>query len=182
MPHQFDLLPIELQASVVELRAAHVDEATIDTLITRTMTALAVKSNKVQVEVWQMEERLGVQLQQIGNKLQADLRTQHGATNGMLADLHTGVQEAGRGIADLKKQWSELEQWRSRIEAAIVSLTEFRDESTKDRQQIRDAVSAQDTRHGRQVAELIKELRAFSLRLSAIEQLLEIAGQHEAGS
>jgi hypothetical protein len=112
MPHQFDLLPIELQASVVELRAAHVDEATIDTLIARTMTALAVKSNKVQVEVWRMEERLGTQLEQIGDKLQADLRT----------------------------------------------------------------------RHGRQVAELIKELRAFSLRLSAIEQLLEIAGQHEAGS
>jgi hypothetical protein len=31
MPHQFDLLPIELQASVVELRAAHVAEDTIDT-------------------------------------------------------------------------------------------------------------------------------------------------------
>jgi septal ring factor EnvC (AmiA/AmiB activator) len=127
MPHQFDLLPIELQASVVELRAAHVAEDTID--------------------------------------------TQHGATNNMLADLHSGVQEAGRGIADLKKQWSELEQWRSRIEAAIVSLTEFRSESTKDRRQLREAV-----------ADLARELRTFSGRLSAIEQLLEIAGQHEAGS
>lgn len=189
MPHQFELLPIELQASVVELRAAHVAETTIDTLITRTMTALGVKSNKVQVEVWKMEERLGAQLEQIGNKLQADLRTQNGETNGMLADLNLAwtnarplIEEAGRGIADLKKQWSELEQWRSRIEATLVSFSEFRTESTDDRKGLRDAVAQQDTRHERQIDDLIEQFRVFSERLSAIEQLLEIAGSHEAGS
>lgn len=186
MPHQFELLPIELQASVIELRAAGVAEDTIDALITRTLQALGVKSNKVQVEVWQMEERLGTQLTQIGNKLQADLRTQHGETNTMLADLNTAwttakplIEEAGRGIAEIKKLWGELEQWRSRIETAIISLSEFRTESTDDRRQIRDAVASQDKRHGKQIAELIDELRAFGQRLLAIEQLLEIAGQHD---
>lgn len=189
MPHQFDLLPIELQASVVELRAAHVPEATIDSLITRTMTALGVKSNRVQVEVWQMEERLGTQLEQIGSKLQADLQAQHGETNAMLADLNTEwktakplIEEAGRGIADIKKLWGELEQWRSRIEATLVSFSEFRRESTGDRKGLRDAVKAQDERHERQIGDLIEQFRVFSLRLLAIEQLLEIAGQHEAGS
>jgi hypothetical protein len=188
MPHQFDLLPIELQASVVELRAANVPEDAIDNLIARTLLALGTKSNKVQVEVWQMEERLGLQLEQIGAKLQEDLRTQHGATNGMLADLNTAwlnakpmIEEAGRGIADLKKQWHELEDWRSRIEVAILSLTEFRQESTSDRQQIRDAVAQQDERHERQIAEVLRELRAFGKRLQAIEQLMEVANHHEAG-
>jgi predicted nucleic acid-binding Zn-ribbon protein len=188
MPHQFDLLPIELQASVVELRAAGVADDAIDNLITRTLKALASKRNKLQVEVLDMEEHLSKQLQQIGDKLQADLQTQHGATNTMLADLNTAwlnakpmIEEAGRGIADLKKQWRELEHWRSRIEAAILSLTEFREESTNDRQQIRDAVTQQDERHERQIAEVLQELRAFGQRLFAIEQLLEVAGEHEAG-
>jgi hypothetical protein len=181
MPHQFDLLPIELQASVVELRAANVPEDAIDNLIARTLLALGTKSNKVQVEVWQMEERLGLQLEQIGAKLQEDLRTQHGATNTMLADLNTAQQEASRGIADIKKLWGELEQWRSRIEVAILSLTEFRQESTSDRQQIRDAVAQQDERHERQIAEVLRELRAFGRRLQAIEQLMEVANHHEAG-
>jgi ABC-type transporter Mla subunit MlaD len=189
MPHQFDLLPIEVQASVVELRAAGVSEHTIDALITRTLQALGVKTNAVQVDVWQIGVDLREQLEGIGNKLQADLRTQHGATNSMLADLNTAwttarplIEEASRGIADIKKLWGELEQWRSRIEATLVSLSEFRTESTKDRQQIRDAVSAQDKRHEGQIAELIMQFRAFVSRLEAIEQLLEIAGQHEAGS
>jgi hypothetical protein len=103
MALSFDLLPVELQASVVELRQAHVSEDAIDTLIARTLQALGVKSNKVQVEVWQMEERLGQQLTQIGDKLQADLQAQHGETNGMLVDLRSDVQEAGAGIADIKK-------------------------------------------------------------------------------
>lgn len=171
MALSFDLLPIELQASVVDLRAAQVDEAVIDLLIERALKALSVKTNKVQVDVWEMEERLGAQLEQIGIKLQADLQSQHGETNGMLADLNTAwlnarpmIEEAGRGIAELKKQLEELGHWRSRIEAAILNLTEFREESTADRQQIRD------------------ELRQFNRRLSEIERLLEVAGNnHEAG-
>src|SRR5258707_13530944 len=90
----FDLLPIELQASVVELRAAQVPESAIETLIARTLQALGVKSNKVQIEVWQMEERLGNQLAQIGDKLQADLQTQHGATNDMLLELRQAQRKA----------------------------------------------------------------------------------------
>lgn len=188
MPQPYDLLPIELQASVAELRAAQVPEAAIDSLIARTLTALGAKTNQVQLDVWAIEQRLGSQLEQIGLKLQADLHSQHGATNVMLADLNTAwlnarpmIEEAGRGIAELKKQLQELGQWRSRIESAIVSLSAFREESTADRQQIRDAVTDQDQRHGRQIADLIREIREFNLRLSEIERLLEVAGNHEAG-
>lgn len=174
MALSFDLLPIELQASVVELRLANVPEDAIDTLIARTLSALGVKSNKVQVEVWQMEERLGQQLTRIGDKLQVDLQTQHGATNIMLIELRGDVQEAGRGIADIKKQWRELNQWRSRIEASLLTFAEFREESTKDRSQIKEAIREMDDRHGGQIVEIAR-------RLAQIERLLKAAGQHEAG-
>jgi chromosome segregation ATPase len=132
--------------------------------------------------VWQIGVDLRKQVEGIGNKLDHDVQTKLGSTNGMLADLRTGIQEAGQGIAEIKKQFSELDQWRSRIEAALTSLTEFRQESTKDRREIRDAVSAQDKRHKRQIEDLIIQLKEQNKRLLAIEQLLEIAGQHEAGS
>jgi len=165
----FDLLPVELQASIVELRHAQVPEAAIDTLIARTLQALGQKSNKVQAEVWQMEERLGKQLTQIGDKLQSDLQTQHGATNGMLIELrnaqleaHPQIREARQDVADLKKAWAELESWRSRIEAALLSFEESRDESKKERATIQTAI------------------RKLNDRLKEIERLLEIAGSHEA--
>jgi hypothetical protein len=187
MPHQFDLLPVELQAIVVDLRAADTDEAIIDRLITRTLNALAVRRNRVQVEVLEMEERLGAQLTQIGDKLQSDLQTQHGATNTMLADLNTAwteakpvIEEAGRGIADLKKQWEELDGWRGRVEAALASFSDFRNDSSKDRADLRKTFAKQDQRHGQQIEALIAEFRLFGQRLSEIEQHLEIAGGREA--
>lgn len=189
MAFSFDLLPTELQASVAELRAAGVAASVIDTLVERTLAALVTKSNKVQVQVFQIEERLGLKLEQIGLSLQADLQSQHGETNTMLLDLNTAwlntkpmIEEAGRGIAEIKKLWEELSSWRGRVETALAGLSEFRRESTTDRQGIRDAVADQNTRHGQQIAELIGQFRAFDTRLEAIEQLLEIAGNHEAGS
>src|SRR5438128_1762885 len=123
MAFSFDLLPIELQASVAELRAAGVAASVIDTLVERTLAALVVKANKDQAQVWQIGLDLRAQLTQIGTTLQNDLQTQHGATNSMLADLNTSwltakplIEEAGRGIADIKKLWSELDDWRSRVE------------------------------------------------------------------
>jgi hypothetical protein len=177
MPISFDLLPVELQASVVELRASGVPDATIETLIDRTLAALAVKANRDQAQVWQIGIDLRAQLAQIGTTLQADLQTQFGATNTMVVDLRAAVQEAGQGIADIKKQWS-----------ALVAVGEFRGESTKDRADLRAIVLQQDTRHGRQIAMLTDAFRQFGeqllelgARLATIEQLLEIAGQHEAG-
>jgi hypothetical protein len=188
MPISFDLLPVELQASVVELRASGVPDATIETLIDRTLAALAVKANRDQAQVWQIGIDLRAQLAQIGTTLQADLQTQFGATNTMVVDLRAAVQEAGQGIADIKKQWSELDQWRGRVEAALVAVGEFRGESTKDRADLRAIVLQQDTRHGRQITMLTDEFRrvgeqllTLGARLATIEQLLEIAGQHEAG-
>lgn len=182
MTTPFDSLPTELQASVLELRASGVGADFINEFTDRMLHALGVKSNKVQVEVWEMEERLGQQLTRIGDKLQIDLQTQHGATNSMLVELrqaqqmaHPKIGEALAGIADIKKNWSELVQWRSRIEAALAGLSEFRAQSTGDRLAIRDALNDLNTRHGGQIQGIID-------RLTAIEQLLEIAGNHEAGS
>lgn len=181
MPHQFDLLPIELQSSIVELRAASVDEAVIEQLIERTLSALVVKSNRVQVEVWQIEERLGTQLEQIGLKVQADLQTQHGATNGMLIELraaqleaHPQIREARQDVAELKKSWLELAAWRSRVEATLTSYAESRDQSKIERAELK-ALSTADRDESR------VEIRKIATRLTEIERLLQIAGEHEAG-
>lgn len=173
MTISFDLLPIELQQSVVELRADGASEAVIQTLVTRTLSALALERNHAQVDVWNIGLGLRDQLAQISTKNTADIQTQFGVTNGMLVDLRTDVQEAGRGIAAIKKQWRELDQWRSRVEAALASVSEFRTESTEDRANLRTTMQAMDKRHGLQIDEIAQ-------RLAAIEQLLEIAGGHEA--
>ena len=164
------------------MRADGVAEDKIDRFVTRMLQALGVYRNKAQVEVGQIGIDLREQLGQNGDKLQADLHTQHGETNQMLADLRSAQQEAGRGIADIKKLWGELEQWRSRIEATLISLSEFRKLSTEDRRQIRDAVAQQDARHERQIGELIAQFDTFIRRITEIERHLEIAGSHEAGN
>lgn len=123
MLHNFSILPIELQASVVELRAAGVPESAIDTLVTRMLAALEVKTNKVQADVWRIEASLGEKLEQIGNKLESDLQTQHGETNGMLVELrsaqqraHPQIMEARQDVADIKKSWAKMDIWRGQVD------------------------------------------------------------------
>lgn len=170
MAQPFDLLPVELQASVIDLRSVQVPESTIDAFVERMLTALASKSNRVQVEVWEMEERLGKQLSQIGDKLQMDIQTQLGATNGMLIDLRSvqlqtqpAIEEARQGVAELKKNWDELDTWRSRVEATLASFAESRQVSIGKHTQTQS------------------RLTSIEARLAEIERLMEIANHHESG-
>lgn len=149
----FDLLPIEVQASVLELRAAGVSESTITMLMARTVAALGIKSNIVQVEVWQIGEQLREQLTQIGVSLHGNVQTQLGAINEMLSEVrnaqlhaHPQITEALAGIAALKKDWSELEEWRGRVEATIGGFMESRDLSLAERKEFSQALTKLDER------------------------------------
>lgn len=170
MAISFDLLPVEIQASVVELRAAQVDQAIIDALVTRTVHALGVTANRVQVEVLDMEARLGDQLRAIGVKLHADTQTQHGATNEMLADLRSLIEEAGQVIAGLKKESAEMDEWRGRVEAHIGGIMEARDQSLQERADLRAADARLDTR----LVEIEQVAARIDERLAVVEQVLEI--------
>lgn len=206
----FDLLPTELQASVVELRQAGVSAPTIDAMIDRMLAAITAKANRVQVEVWEIESHLGDQLTKIGLKLDNDLQSRFGTTNGMVVDLREDIrklspqiEEARLGIAEVKKNWGELDQWRGRIEAALASFAESRDESKLERTQIRDEIQEMNARHGEQLGGLLARMNKsesdrrelhqqfdeigqqfvqIGQRLRAIEALLEVAGDHEAGA
>lgn len=206
----FDLLPTELQASIVELRQSGVPESIIATTVERMVAALGAPANRAQVEVWQIGQDIRAQLGQIGSKLQSDIQTQLGATNEMLIELRNtqltqqpAIEEARQGIAELKKNWSEMDTWRGRVEAALASFSESRDESKLERKEIRDEVRSLNARHGEQLGALLarmdlseadrrelhqqfdeigQQFGEIAQRLNTIEQLLEVAGQHdEAG-
>lgn len=104
------------------------------------------------------------------------------ATQGAaVAELRAEFQAFGESvlgeIEELKRQWAELVQWRGRIEAALASISAFREESTRDRAQLRDAQHDMDARHAKQITEITQQLRLFDGRLEAIERALEIAGE-----
>lgn len=182
-------LPIELQASIADLQAAGASDDHLNQLIARMLAASEAKTTDLQLGLGRIHDSIKQQIKRLGDALRGDLRTERGETNGMLVDLRQAIEEAGRGIADLKKQWQELGEWRSRVEAALLGISEFRDESTKDRRDLRETVAQQDKRHGRQIEEIIDQLadfagqlRQFGLRLAEIEQHQRLAGEHtEAG-
>ena len=147
MLHNFSILPIELQASVVDLRAAGVPEHTIDILIGRMFTALEAKSNKIQTDVWRIEESLGEKVEKIGDKLQGDLRTALGETNGMLSDIHTAVQGQEAAVLGLRAEFqsvgerlSDIDAWRTEVDQERESFRESRDQSLEQRTRTEAAV------------------------------------------
>lgn len=183
MLHNFSLLPIELQASVTDLRAAGIAESTIDTLVGRMLAAIEFQTNRAQIEVFGIEEKIIGRLETIGGKLAADLRTQHGETNGMLIELRGALMAQGAAAAELRAEFQAfdaslsgwragLEQWRGLVDATLASFADSRDESKAERRQIQDRITALDTRHGVQWT-------SIDSRLAEIERLLEIAGQHD---
>lgn len=123
MLHNFNLLPVELQADIIELRSAGVNDDFIDRHVGRMLGALETKSNKLQVDVWQIEESLSRKIDLGYGKLQADLQTQHGATNAMLVDLrsaqqhaHPQIAEARQDVADIKKLWAGMLRWQEQVD------------------------------------------------------------------
>jgi len=109
--------------------------------------------------------------------------SQEAAVGALRAEFQTFGETISGEIAELRERWDELVQWRNRVEATLAAVSEFRQESTNDRAQLRTAQQNMDTRHGEQIAEITRELHAFGERLEAIERALEVAGDdhHEAG-
>ena len=116
MHYAFPFLPLEVQTSIKEMLALGMPEFAVDLLIDRTAKALEAKTTSLQVSIERIETSLETRVDKIGEKLVADLRTQHGETNGMLVDVRSAQQEAGRGIADIKKAWEQMDIWRGQVD------------------------------------------------------------------
>lgn len=134
MIHNLTLLPIELQASIADLQQSGIPEAALVVMVERMLNALEAKTTKVQLDVWQIETNLGARIDKIGGKLEADLRTQHGATNGMLVDLRTLVQDQGAAVMALR---AEFQSAGEVLSERIGGLEERMAASEADRKDIR---------------------------------------------
>jgi hypothetical protein len=171
MHYAFSFLPLEVQTSIKELAALGTPESAIDLLIERTSKALEAKTTSLQLDIVRIEESLNTRVERIGEKLQADLRTQHGETNAMLLDVRN-AQIAQEAAAHQLR--ADFQAFGETVSDRLTGVEDRMHASESDRRDIHTAIRDLNTRHGKQLAALHERLRA-------IEHQLESAGQHEAG-
>lgn len=161
-------LPAELQAQIGALRAAGVADRLIAPMITTILAQMEAKTTKVQLDVWRIEESLGERMERASNKIESDLRTQLGETNGMLSELLSGQQKQEAATGALR---AEFQVFGETVSERLTGVEQRMDASESDRA----ALHTQGDQHGRQLQQVLT-------RLAAIEALLEVAGTREAGS
>jgi chromosome segregation ATPase len=185
MLHNLSLLDMELQESVKEMRASGMPEDAIDRWVRRMFGALESKTNRIQADVFNIEEHWDERLQKGFDKLSGDLHTQHGATNEMLsqllngqqnqesatatlrAEFHTGMRALGERISENAARLADIERWQPRVDTELGSFRQSRDES-----------KAQRMRTEQAVAELTRQ---FTALVAHIDQLIaQDAGQAQA--
>lgn len=92
-------------------------------------------------------------------------------THMLVQGVHVAQSEQGAAVAGLR---ATFQQFSEQLSLRIGGLEQRMDASEADRKNIHEAIGTLNTRHGGQISELIQ-------RLSAIEELLEVSGGHEAG-
>jgi len=166
--HNLQFLPVEVQTSIAELRALNVPESALALLVERITRASEAKTNSLQMDVIRIEESIGKRVDRIGEKLRADLRTQHGETNGMLIDIRSSTQQQEAAVEALR---ADFQSFGEAVSERLTGVERRMDASEADRKDIHDVIEALNTRHGGQITQIAQ-------RLLAIERLLEIAGNH----
>ena len=136
-----NLLPITLQAQIATLRHAGVSDPMLAALIDAMLAASEAKTTSLQMDIARIEESISRRLDRLGDKLQADVRTQHGVTNEMLLELRMTQMEAQAGIVAIKKSWDNLDSWRGQVDQWRSSLDNRMEEMS-------GAVADHDTRLG----------------------------------
>jgi len=126
--HNLQFLPVEVQTSIAELRTFAVPDETIARLVDRILKASEAKVTSLQMDITRIEESLERRVDLIGQKLQADLRTQHGETNGMLIEVRGAQLLAHPQITELRDAFVHSSEFaaaeRARLEAKIDEVIE----------------------------------------------------------
>lgn len=173
MHYAFPFLPLEVQTSIKELIAlGSIPESALDLLVARTAKALEDKTTSLQMDVERIELAINARVERIGQKLQADLQTQFGATNAMLIDVraaqmttHPQITQALAGVTALQKTNEDIEIWVSRLEQSFIAGRDFAaDERLRIEAKFNGAVAGLDG------------------RVTAIEDILELKPKADSGA
>jgi hypothetical protein len=172
MTHNLQFLPLEIQTSIAELRALGTPDHALGLLVDRILKASEAKTTSLQMDIVRIEDAITLRLDRLGEKIVADMHTQHGATNSMLLDVRALAQnqeaatiqlraefqafgESVSGhIADVRDRQTELEQ---RVDAQY-------QESRRDRTDLR----AQSEQTQSAVGDLRARLDTFIARIDTL--------------
>lgn len=192
--HYLNFLPLEIQTSIAELRSLGTPDRMLDLLIERIFKAGETKTTSLQMDIVRIEDSINARLERIGVKLGADLQSQLGATNDMLVDIRTSVQNHEAATHQLRAEFQtfgesvsgrvdDLEGWRATVDGTLNSFRKNHDESTAQRARTEHAVNELTTQFERFVAEiqaLIAQGPTLAETASYRALLDKLRAEHEA--
>lgn len=164
MASNLQFLPIEIQTSIAELRALGTPDHALHLLVDRILRASEAKTTSLQMDIVRIEDAITLRLDRLGEKLAADMRTQHGASNQMLADIRTLAQQQETATAQLRaefqsvgEQLNDIDIWRAEVDQERKSFRQSRDQSLDQR-----------TRTEQAVQELADQFKAFTAHIDQL--------------
>lgn len=189
-------LPIELQATLIDMHASGASDDRLNRLILLILADREAKTTSLQLELVKIHDSINRQIGRLGDKLSDDLRTQSGAGNQMIVDIHAMVQQQGAAVVTLRAEFLSFGERVSdntmRIEGLERKVSEHdqsRDQSIAERQLLREDMdeskahrARMQTRMDTDLPAIFQELSALSAAVQRMEQLLAIAQNHERDS
>lgn len=100
----------EMQALFIRLEARAVEPELIEAIYQQHTHEIARRADKAQVEVFDIVSR-------IENKIDDDVNTRLGVTNGMIADINMATQALAGGLKESAQDRAAIHDWMARIEA-----------------------------------------------------------------
>lgn len=184
MLSDLQFLPTEVQASLHDLLESGVDQDKVALLVDRLLHASEAKTTDLQMSIVRIEEALNTRVDRIGDRLAGDMQTRLGASNQMLIDIHQLVQGQEATVTGL---WAEFQAVGERVSDNVMRIEQLerkvkehdhsRDTSIQERQMLRQDMD-ESKAHRTRIQAVLDDLTEAVQR---IEQLLEVAGNHEAG-
>jgi len=165
--HNAQFLPVEVQASIADLRALGTPDAALDLLIERILKASEAKVTSLQLDLERIETSFERRYALVEQKLIADNQTRTSDIYQMVSDVRTAqleahpqITQALAGVNAIQKTNDDIEIWVGRLEQAFVA---GRDHAADERSRLWQAV------------DLLNE------RLLVVEQALEITSESTSG-
>lgn len=187
--YNFEYLPVEVQAQIKALQTAGASERMLESLIDSILRASEAKTTSLQLELEKIHNSINRQVNAIGDKLTADNTAHHGASNQMLIDIRSIVQNQGAAVDALRAEFQQTGERLSGIEFRTVALEataiahdRSRDQSIDERRLLRQDMDASKA-HRAQLQETLdtelpdiqRQLTELAGALRRVEEMLEFA-------
>jgi hypothetical protein len=176
MHYAFPFLPLEVQTSIKEIIAlGTLPESVIDLLIARTSKAIEDKTTSLQMDVVRIEDGMVSRVERIGQMLDDRLKTQHGASNQMLADIHAAVQQQGAAVSGLR---AEFQSFGEDVSNRLGGVENRMDASENDRQALHEQNDRLEQKFDRLEIE-VRQAMAGALGPTRVAELIAMIERHE---